>query len=165
MAADWLEWACTALGQDEAIVVPVKKLWNAWLADHAGPGLETFTAGLLADERVELMGQVDHAEGLEGLSAAELAGHVAEMEALGYFSGPRVKLRARDLSLEHIVGMITRHNDRVESALRQARAALPDDVDEATEGLLIDIQAKAAEFRQRLRQAGLEGPDAASPSA
>lgn len=166
MTAEWLEWACVALADDDDVVVPVKKLWKRWTAEHATPDLAAFTAGVLADERVELMAEVDHAEGLEDLPADELAEHVRGLEALGYFSGPRVKLRARELTLAHIVAMITRHNDRMEAALRQAQAALPAEMDAQTAGLLSDLQARAAEFREQLRQAGLAAPgdEPASPA-
>jgi hypothetical protein len=156
MKTDWLDWAIEYLERDEDIVVPVKRLWNAWRARQAEPDLETFTAGILADGRVEAMGEVDHTEDMEDLPPEERAEYERDMESMGYYSGPRVKLRARELTLEHIVKMIARHNDRMETALRQAREAMDDDVDEQTEGMLIDIQAKAAEFRRHLREAGLE---------
>jgi hypothetical protein len=53
-------------------------------------------------------------------SPEELDEYVQEMEEMEFFSGPRLKLREREISLEHIANMIKKHNDRMEAALRQA---------------------------------------------
>jgi hypothetical protein len=44
----------------------------------------------------------------------------------------------------------------MEMALRQARQVIPDDLSEEEEGQLIEIMARVEEFRQHLREAGLE---------
>ncbi len=89
----------------------------------------------------------------------EFEEYVRDMEAHDFYSGPRVKLKLRELTLEHIANMIKRHNDRMEEALRQAREAMPDDTSEDEEGQLIDIMAMTEELREHLREAGLEPPD------
>jgi hypothetical protein len=81
---------------------------------------------------------------------------------MGFFSGPRLKLKDREISLEHIANMIKKHNDRMEAALRQAREAMPHDINEQEESQLIEIMARVEEFRQHLREIGLEPDDAAS---
>jgi hypothetical protein len=85
------------------------------------------------------------------------------MEEAGYFSGPRVKLKSREITLEHITRMIQKHNDRMEEALQQAREAMPDDMSEQEEAQLIEIQDLARKFRQSLREAGLEPDEADEP--
>ncbi len=159
MSTKLREWVCTYLEQDEDIVVPIKKMWNEWRATHPQPELEQFTALILADERIEEMEGIDHTEGLEFDSPEELAEYEQEMEEVGFYSGPRVKLLAREITLEHIAGMIKKHNDRMEWALRQAHAAMPDDVDEPEEGQLIDLLAQVEQLRQHLREIGLEPDD------
>src|SRR3972149_3641088 len=129
-----LDWVYAYLERDEAIVGPVKKMWNEWHAGHPAPSLEAFTAIVRADDRIEEMGEVDHTEDMDWMSPEELDEYVRGMEADGYYSGPRVKLKSRELTLEHIARMIKRHNDRMEEALRQAHAALPDDVSAEGEG-------------------------------
>lgn len=157
-----LAWVQDYLARDEDIVVPIKKMWNEWHAAHVAPSLEVFTAMVLADEQVEELGEVDHTDDMEGLSAEELDEYVRDMEAQGYYSGPRVKLKSRELRLEHVARMLKRHNDRMEEALRQARAALPADVSEEEEGQLIEVMALAEELRRRLREVGLEADDESS---
>jgi len=159
MSSELLEWAHTYLEQDEEIVVPIKEMWNEWQITHIGPALDVFTARLLADERFEDVGGVDHTEDMEGMTPEEMAEYVRDMEEVGFFSGPRLKLKSRELTLEHITTMIKKHNDRMEEALRQARATMPDEMDEQEEGQLIEIMALAEQLRQHLREAGLEPDD------
>jgi hypothetical protein len=159
MEADLLTWAHDYLAQADDIVVPIKKLWNLWRAGHDGPDLDEFTARLLADERVEAMGGVDHTEGMDDLDPDERGAYVRDMEAHGYYSGPRVKLRARAITLAHVAKMIKAHNDRMEAALRAAREVMPDGADELTDAALIELQTRAAELRKALREAGLEAEE------
>jgi hypothetical protein len=167
--SEMINWVQAYLERDEDIVVPIKKMWNEWRANHAQSPLADFTARVLADERFEKMGGVDHNEGMEWKSPEELDEYVQDMEELGFFSGPRVKLKSREITLEHITKMIKKHNDRMEGALQQAREALPDDASEQEEGALIDIQVRVKQLRQRLREAGLESgeaePDDQPPTA
>jgi len=155
----FLEWVYSYLERDEEIVVPIKKMWKEWNAGHLWVSLPDFTAAILADERFEAMGEVDHTQGMEWLSPEELAAYEEEMEAMGFYSGPRVKLRSRELTLEHIARMIKKHNDRLEESLRQAREHMPPDISEQEEGMLLDAIAMAAELRRKLREAGLEPPE------
>ncbi len=157
-----LAWVQDYLERDEDVVVPVKKMWNEWRAGHPAPSLEAFTAIVLADDRIEAMGEVDHAEDTDGVSTEEQDEYVSDMEADGYYSGLRVKLKSRDLTLEHIARMIKKHNDRMEEALRRAHAALPDSLSEEEEGKLLEVMALAEELRRRLREAGLEADDETS---
>jgi hypothetical protein len=55
--------------------------------------------------------------------------------------------------------MLKKHNDRMESALHQARAVMPEDISEADEGNLIDATLLARKLRRDLRAAGLEPPE------
>ncbi len=159
MSTEILDWIYAYLERDEDIVVPIKKMWNEWHAAHAEPSLEAFTAMVLADERFEEMGGVDHTEGMDWMEPDEMEEYVRDMEAHDFFSGPRVKLKSRELTLEHIAKMLKKHNDRMEEALRQAREIMPDDLSEEDEGRLIDAGVLIEKLRQQLREAGLEAGD------
>lgn len=156
MTTELLEWVNAYLEKDEDIVVPIKKMWNEWRAAHEEPSLEEFTAQVLADPRNEAERGVDHNEGMEWMSPEELADYVQEMEDMGFFSGPRVKLKSRQITLEHIARMIKNHNDRMEWALQEARNSMPEDFSEPQEGELIDLMDKVKKFRRKLRKMGLE---------
>lgn len=151
-----LEWVCFYLESDEDIIVPVKKMWNAWHADHPQVTLEDFSAAVLADPRFKAERGVDHNEGMEWMSPQELLEYQSDMESMGYFSGPRLRLASREITPEHIVRMLKKHNDRMEWALEQARRSMPNDLPEPQEGMLIDAIEKAKLLRKGLRNAGLE---------
>jgi hypothetical protein len=156
---DMRQWARTYLERDEDIIVPIKKMWNAWHAAHGAPSLEEFTAAVLADPEVEEMRGVNHADGLDEMDPDELAAHLEQMERDGFYSGPRAKLRAREITADHIARMIKKHNDRMEAALHAARALMPEDTSEADEGKVIDVLSQVEELRRQLRKAGLEPPE------
>ncbi len=156
MTADPVQWVIDYLEADEDIVVPIKKMWNEWQAEQSEPSLEVFSAMVLADDRIEDMGGVDHDRDLEFDDPAEQAEYEAQMEAAGYYSGPRVKLKRRELTVEHIAKMIARHTGRMEAALQSARESMPEDVDEMEEGALIQAIELARELREKLREAGLD---------
>jgi hypothetical protein len=159
MSSDALNWVIEYLENDETIIVPIKKMWNEWHASRGEPSLEVFTSIILADDRVQQMGGVDHAEGFEDGSPEELEEYIRDMEANGYFSGPRVKLKSREITIEHIAKMIKMHNDRMEAALQGARESLPEDIDEHDEGKLIEALVLAQKLRKQLRKLGLEPPE------
>ncbi|MFH1909256.1 MAG: hypothetical protein ABIL11_18055 [Chloroflexota bacterium] len=159
MTTELLEWVNAYLEKDEEIIVPIKKMWNEWRAAHEEPSLEEFTAAALADPRNEAGRGVDHNDGMEWMPPQELAEYERDMEEKGFFSGPRVKLKSREITLEHITRMIKKHNERMEWALNQAREVMPDDISEPQEGELIDLIEKVKEFRKELRKLGLEAED------
>lgn len=154
-----IQWVRGYLEQDEDIIVPIKKMWNEWSAAQRTPSLAEFTRIVLADDLIEEMPGVDHTEHMEGMSPEEREEYEQDMEAHGFYSGPRIKLKSRQITPEHIAKMLKKHNDRMEAALQQARAALPEDASEADEGNLIDAMLLARKLRRDLRAAGLEPPE------
>ena len=154
-----IQWVHAYLEQDEDIIVPVKKMWNEWYAAQGPPSLAEFTRVVLSDDLVEEMPGVDHTGDMEGMDPEEVEEHERDMEAHGFYSGPRVKLKAREITPEHIARMLKKHNDRMEWALQQARAVMPEDASEAEEGNLIDAIMLARKLRRDLREAGLEPPE------
>jgi hypothetical protein len=157
--SELIQWVRAYLEQDEDIIVPVKKMWNEWYAAQGTPLLADFTRIVLSDDRIEEMPGVDHTDHMEGMSPEEVEEEERDMEANGFYSGPRVKLEAREITPEHIARMLKKHNDRMERALQQARAVLPEDASEADEGNLIDVIMLARKLRRDLREAGLEPPE------
>src|SRR5262245_34653966 len=105
MSSEMLDWARAYLERDEDIVVPIKKMWNEWHLSHSETPLDEFTTAVLADEQVEHMASVDHNRGMEEATPEQRAEHERDMEELGYFSGPRVKLKSREITREHIAKM------------------------------------------------------------
>ena len=158
------QWVRTYLEQDEEIIVPTKKMWNEWYAAQGTPLLAEFTRIVLSDDRIEEMRGVDHTEHIEEMGPEEREEYERDMEAYGFYSGPRVKLKSRQITREHIARMLKKHNDRMEWALQQARAVLPEEASEADEGNLIDVIMLALKLRRDLREAGLEPPEGECPT-
>lgn len=155
---DLLTWVPADLQRDEDIIVPVKKMWTEWHAMHAEPWLEEFTWIELADEKIEEIPGVDHAEGMEDLDPTELEECLQDIEAEGFYSAPRAELKSREIAREHIVRMLKKHNERMEWALRHDCAVMPEDVSEAEDGEVINAIEATKEFRRKIRAAGLEPP-------
>jgi len=156
MTTELLEWVNAYLERDEEIIVPIKKMWLEWRTAHDEPSLEEFTATVLADPRNEESPGVDHNDGMEWVPPEEQAEYDRDMETRGFFSGPRLKLKSREITREHIAKMIWKHNERLETALLEARKAMPEDLSEPQEGELIDLIEKVKEFRRELQKLGLE---------
>ena len=146
------------LETDPDFFVPVKKLWLMLQGEGLALDLdlETFHAQLAADERFEFIEGVDHAEGFE--DDPELAAEMErEMEALGFFSGPRVKLVAREMTAEDVFAGLSRSLAQLNAALRGAWESRPEG-DEEAEEMLLDALALAEQLEQDVREM-MEGED------
>lgn len=157
--SELIQWVRAYLKRDEDIIVPIKRMWNEWYAARGTPLLAEYTRIVLSDDRIEEMPGVDHTGDMEGMDPEEKEEYERDMEAHGFYSGPRVKLKSRQITREHIARMLKKHNDRMEWALQQARAAMPEEASEAEEGKLIDVIMRARKLRRDLRATGLEPPE------
>ncbi len=149
---DVIEWAASILETDEEILVPVKKLWAQYTAQTPGISLDDFTRALEADARFEFMEGTDPTEGLEDWTEEERAEHIAEMESLGFFGGPRVKLASREITREHVARMIAKHTNNMLSALWSAYDVRPEDLDPEKDAELLDLIAQAKELQLTLQE-------------
>jgi len=134
------------LETDPDFYVPVKKLWLMLQGEGLilDLDLDAFQAQLEADDRFEFIEGVDHAEGFEDDSEFE-----AEMEALGFFSGPRVKLVAREMTAEDVFAGLTRSLRQLNEALRGAWETRPEDDPEAEE-MLLETLALAEQLEREI---------------
>jgi hypothetical protein len=141
------DWAAKALEMDEEILVPVKKLWIKYIAEEPNTSLEGLLHELGDDSRFECVRGSDPDEQFDDWSEEEIAEYEEEMEARGFFSGPRVKLKSRDLSPDHIAKLIAKHTDRMIQSLWSAFDARPSDWSEEAEQELLDIIVRAKKFQ------------------
>lgn len=146
------DWAASILETDEEILVPIKKLWTQYVARASDVSLDDFTRALEADERFEFMEGTDPTEGLEDWTEEERAEHIAEMESLGFFGGPRVKLKSREITRDHVARMIAKHTDNMLNALWGAYDVRPEDLDPDKDAELLDLIARAKELQLKLRE-------------
>ncbi len=115
------------------LYVPVKRLWlllhdEGWAS---GLDLPALTMWLAADGRFELIeGHGLAIDESDPLRAAEVE---AELEALGFFGGPRVKLTDRQMSTEEVFARLARSLQQLSDALQGAQESLPSGNPEAAE--------------------------------
>jgi hypothetical protein len=110
--SELIRWVRVYLEQDQDIIVPVKKMWNEWHAAQGAPSLEEFTRIVLSDDLVEEMPGVDHTRHMDDMSPEDREEYEEDMEGHGFFSGPRVKLKSRQITHEHIARMLKKHTVR-----------------------------------------------------
>ena len=131
--------------------VPVKKLWLMLQGEGLAPDieLEDLNRALADDVRFEFTPGVDHKEGLE--DDPELAEEMErEMEALGFYSGPRVKLVSREMTAEDVFAAMARSLTRMNEALQGAWEARPKG-DQETEDQLLDILAAGQKLDREIQ--------------
>ncbi len=128
------------------IIVPVVQLWRDLQIEGLTTALplEDFIGLLEADPRIEFLDDLDFGDG--DPEATQV------MDALGFVSGPRVKLASRELTAEHVAHMLDRSTQRLVDALKEAWKLRPADDPEADLELLLAIEA-AEELRRSVRAA------------
>ena len=142
----------TILESDPDFFVPVKKLWLILQGEGLAldAELSDFHSWLEADDRFEFIGGVDHTEGLEDdpATAAEME---REMEALGFYSGARVKLASREMTSTDIFAGLSRSLSQMNEALRSAWEARPEG-DRETEDQMIEILALGQKLEREIHE-------------
>ena len=131
--------------------VSVKKLWLMLQGESLALDveLEDFHHTLTGDERFESTSGVDYKEGFEGdLEYAEEMER--EMEALGFYSGPRVKLASREMTAEDVFVAMSRSLARMNESLQGAWETRPDG-DQEIENQLLDILAAGQKLEREIQ--------------
>ncbi len=137
------------LETDPDFYVPIKKLWLMLQAEGLALDLELeeFHAQLEADDRFEIE---DFDDSLPG-EPEEVAEIERDLEALGFFGGPRVKLASREMTAEDIMAGLLRSLERMNEALRGAWETRPAG-DRETEEELLDALALGQEMEEEIRR-------------
>ncbi|MDY6876256.1 MAG: hypothetical protein SWK90_08665 [Chloroflexota bacterium] len=140
------------LETDPNFYVPVKKLWLTCQGERLGLNLELddFHQILIDDERFEFTPGMEHQAEFE--NDPEFAKEMErEMEALGFYSGPRVKLTSREMTAEDVFAAMSRSLTRMNQALQGAWETRPED-DQETEDQLLDILAAGQKLERQVRE-------------
>lgn len=112
MPSEMLDWVYKCLLEDEDVIVPLKQLWSRRYGLAGEPSFEEFARAVLGDGRFEEVYSLEHDPQLEGL---------------GYFTGPRVKLRSRNLTAQCVFRLVRKHNERVVQVLLRALEVLSEE--------------------------------------
>jgi hypothetical protein len=121
------------------VYVPVKQLWLMLRSDGLATDIELaqLQAMLEADDRIAFNAGVNQDSELE--DDPELT---ADLEALGFFRGQRVKLVSRQMTKKDILAILAQQMDRLNEALQAAWESRPKDlaVEDELKGLLLVSQ-------------------------
>ena len=145
-----VRWAAEVLASSEEILVPVRELWLNMLTQGIGSGLpqDAFASMLEGDDRFEFLEEIDHGDGDEEERAA--------MEELGFYSGPRVKMRDRELTPDYVTRILRQSTQSMLDALEGAWNKRPDGDLEA-ERELLEILTMAQRLKHEVDSALEEG--------
>jgi len=137
------------LETDPDFYVPIKKLWLMLQGEGLALDLELeeFQAQLEEDDRFEIE---DFDDSLPG-DPEVVAEIERDLEAMGFFGGPRVKLASREMTAEDIMAGLLRSLQRMNEALRGAWETRPEG-DWETEEELLDALAIGQEMEEEIRQ-------------
>lgn len=137
MSSEILDSVYKCLEEDEEVIVPLKKIWRG-RQDLAGElTFEHFARIVLSDERFEEVYSLDHDPCLEDL---------------GYFAGPRVKLRSREITEQCILRLVQKHNERIVHVLLRALEILRSNAEAGSKENLSEAVLMLEELRPALRQ-------------
>jgi hypothetical protein len=139
------------LETDPDFFVPVRKLWLMLQEEGLAPDvtLEAFHRQLLDDERFDFTPGVDHKEGFgDDLDFAEEMER--KKEALGFYSGPHVKLVSREMTAEDIFAGLAQSLTRMNEALQGIWDTRPEG-DQETEVQLLEILAAGQRLEREIR--------------
>ena len=139
------------LETDPDFFVPVKKLWLMLQGERLALNieLEDFHLMLMADERFEFTPGTEYSEELE--EDPEFTEDMErEMEALGFYGGPRVKLVSREMAAEDVFAAMARSLTRMNEALHGAWETRPEG-DQEIEGQLLDILAAGQKLEREIQ--------------
>ena len=143
------------LREDPDFLVPVKKLHQALLEGEALPPYPEFLGILKEDAGLVV---IDLEDGSEDDARDE-----REMETLGFYAGPRVRLRERVPSMADMAAIIKRHTDRMLASLGQAYCAGAGDFSDDEEDAMLDLLQHAKKLKGSVDglfdKSDSEGPD------
>lgn len=148
MSKNILDLIVPELQKTPDFFIHVKKLWLE-LSDEKTPNLppfEEFSVLLQKDERFV----VEDSQQAPWESDPE---SIEEMEELGYYTGPRVRLKSRNPSNEDMARIISKHTQKLIDSLVKAYETRPNKISEEDEKQLIQTMVKAKKLKEDIDKA------------
>jgi hypothetical protein len=131
------------LERAEDFYVPVKKIWKELRSrGYELPNYNDFLTYLKRNKRFELreFKDIDYE-------------NEEEMEELGFYSGPRVKLKSRKITKEDMQRITLKHAQNVINNLVKGYQVKPEKLPADKENELIEIMKKAKELKEKINEA------------
>lgn len=131
------------LEKAEDFYVPVKKIWKELnFQGHRLPDYNDFLKFLKKDRRFEV----------REFKGVEFEEDEKETEELGFYSGPRAKLRSRKITKEDMQRITLKHAQNVIDNLVKAYEVRPKDLPFEEEDELIELMQKAKELKEKISE-------------
>lgn len=148
MDKNLLDLIVPALETEPDFYIPAKKLWNVLKkgCNFEVPPFEDFINLLKKDNRFVL-------ENTKNVPWDEDPEETAQMEELGYYAGPKVRLSNRVPTKNDVERIVLKQTQKIIDSLVKAYAMRPKDIPEEEEGQLIDAMAKAKKLKEELQKA------------
>jgi hypothetical protein len=137
---------------DPDFYVPVKKLWLMLQGEGLAVDMEIkdLYRMLANDKRFEFTDGMDHTWGFK--DDPEFRNEIdREMEALGFYAGPRVKLVSREMTAEDVFAAMTHSVARMNEALQGAWDTRPEK-DPELDNQLLDILAAGQKLEREIQR-------------
>lgn len=125
------------LREDSDFLVPVKKLYKHFLKGLALPPYEEFLNAIKSCPDLAMIDLDDEEDWDE-----------EEMEALGYYKGPRVRLKDRVPSPSDMADILKRHTDRMMESLGQAYCLGAGHFSDEEEDAMLDLLERANNLKK-----------------
>ena len=134
------------LDQEDEFIVPVRKLYRALGRSNLSEEWteEAFLEVLKGDERFRVFEAPDEDDVYDDFESEE------ELEALGFYRGPRVMRKDSMPTREDVLSILVKKADKTFSTLHKAWDIRPDG-DEETEDQLLEALAKAQRLKRELQ--------------
>jgi len=132
------------LRADPDFMVPVKKLYKHFLQGLALPPYEEFLAEIKASPDLVVMDLGDRDEDEDW--------DEAEMEALGYYQGPRVRLKDRIPTPADMAEILKRHTDKMMESLSQAYCLGSEHFTDEEEDAMLALLERAGKMKKSVDQ-------------
>jgi hypothetical protein len=139
------------LESDPDFYVPVKKLWLMLQQEglEVDAEMENFSNYLRTDARFEFASGIDLGD--RSLPPELCMQEEQQMEALGIFGGPRVKLVTREMTVEDIFTGLSNSLKCMNDALQSAWDTRPEG-DQETEDQLLEILAAGQKLEREIQE-------------
>lgn len=145
MDSQFLDRMIEILETDPDFYVPIRKLWLILQSEGLELNQEDFQQKIQKDKRFEIEPGVEPNAGLDTDPTV-----ATEMESLGFYSGPRVKLAARAMTAKDIFAGMTRSLNQMNQALQSAWETRPSE-DQETEDQLLAILASGQRLEREIQ--------------
>jgi hypothetical protein len=135
------------LADDPDFYVPIRKLF-AQLVDEWPGEYPDFERAVRAEPG--LVVEEAHDRDLE-------PGEARDLEKIGFYQGPRARLRERVPTYGDIMGILKRHTSRMLDSLGQAYGLAADQLSAEEEDMMLDLLQNAKQLRTAVEELGKKG--------